>query len=204
MTCFFDHFCQCGSAFFQLSPVIIVWHINVCRLKFKHIYFEWSKKKRRHTKCYALNLNFPRPLIQYRDSISWSAPGFRFIENVWFVEVACNVNKSMKNKSLSMFSNKNPKWIQWLINVCVRFFFTIEIFSFIDNPNNPFRWLVKKSFVLFRVGVVIVVCFYWWCLRCRDQPKQKNAKEMHKFSLEKKSLSSPKRKYYLIRDYMSV
>lgn len=181
--------------------------------KFKHIYFGWSKKT---AKCYALNLNFPRPLniaVPICDRhlfcdllrICLRCPGCVQL-NIEF-EWTKFAKRNMKNKRLSMFSNKNRTQIHLLKNmwVFVRFFFTLEIFSFIDNPNNPFRWLVKIAFFCFMLVLLLLLFVFFIDDVCDvvTNTTDKGKRNAQVFAW-KKSLSSPKRKYCLICDYMSV
>lgn len=166
MTCFLSAFVNVVAPFFSSLPrYYCVTHKCVSLLNSNTFILDEAKKT---AKCYALNLNFPRPLniaIPICDRhlfcdllrICLRCPGCVQL-NIEF-EWTKFAKRNMKNKRLSMFSNKNRTQIHLLKNmwVFVRFFFTLEIFSFIDNPNNPFRWLVKIEFFLFHVGVAIVI-----------------------------------------------
>lgn len=176
--------------------------------KFKHIYFGWSKKN-----CKMLCAQFElSKTSQHRGSNLRSPPVLRFIENLFALSRLRAIDyqskicreKYEKQKTFDVFkqkSNMNSK----VKNVFVRFFFTLEIFSFIDNPNNPFRWLVKIAFFCFMLVLLLLLFVFFIDDVCDvvTNTTDKGKRNAQVFAW-KKSLSSPKRKYCLIRDYMSV
>lgn len=169
MTCFFERFLShFGSAFF--SALLCYYCVTHKCVPFKiqtHLF--WVKRKK--AKYYALNLNCPRPLdvaIPLRDRHLFFdlLRMFACLARLRAIDHRSNGQnwtwKYEKQKSFDVYKQKSNmhsainKFECVCLVLCV-FFFALEIFPFIDNPNNPFRWLVRKIIFWF------VSCCCCWC-----------------------------------------
>lgn len=150
-------------------------------------------------------MNFQKPYTG--DSISWMAlvfcqlkmfDRFSYVQLI-FIRLDKIVKSNMKRKNICSFRSESntlqwtkktvQSWIQWLMSDVFKFFILFQIkISLINNANNPFRWLVKSFLLL--LFLMSGMAMSW--------PANKNAEEMHKFSLKKWAYQSVNITWFVI------